>query len=157
MWPPSEVLDAIEALPRAEQPGVRWIDRSRWHVTVRFLGDADADEAAAALSRVEARPAHAVVGPKVVLLGRSVVCVPVGGLEVLASAVTDATAGVGQPPERRPFRGHITIGRLRGRRASGLEQHLVDGSFSVHEVHLTESRTAGAGPTYETLLVQPLV
>ena len=156
VWPPDEVLDAIEALPRPSVPGVRWVGRSRWHVTVRFLGEAEPEEAEAALGRVDAAPALAEVGPEVVRLGRSVVCVPVGGLDAVASAVVDATAHVGRPPEQRPFRGHLTIGRLRRRRASALEGHPIGGSFPVAEVALVESVLGGDGPTYRTLAVHPL-
>ena len=39
--PPAPVLGAVAALRGAESPGVRWTRRSQWHVTRRFLGEAD--------------------------------------------------------------------------------------------------------------------
>ena len=52
VWPPDEVLDAIAALPRADEPGVRWTRRDQWHVTLRFLGSAEIEAAVAALHTV---------------------------------------------------------------------------------------------------------
>ena len=45
-WPPSAVLDALDALPRRDVAGVRWTTREQWHVTLRYLGDVDPDRAA---------------------------------------------------------------------------------------------------------------
>jgi RNA 2',3'-cyclic 3'-phosphodiesterase len=50
VWPPAEVLDRLEALPRVELAGCRWTIRAQWHVTLRFLGEADPDVAAEALA-----------------------------------------------------------------------------------------------------------
>ena len=63
--------------------------------------------------------ATAVLGPAVRRLGPSALVVPVAGLDGLAAAVGDATAGVGLPPGPRSFTGHLTLARLRpGRRAT---------------------------------------
>ena len=39
----------MAALPRAEEPGVRWVDPTTWHVTLRFLGEAEVDDVVRAL------------------------------------------------------------------------------------------------------------
>ena len=46
---PPEIIERIGALPQHEQPGVRWLAASNWHVTLRFFGEADEDEVAARL------------------------------------------------------------------------------------------------------------
>src|SRR2546423_1820455 len=108
LWPPAEVLDAVEALPRLPLAGARWTTRPQWHVTLRFLGAADARVAAAALDNVVAARCTAVLGPRPTRLGRGVLMLPVAGVDELAVAVVQATGHVGVPPDPRPFRGHLT-------------------------------------------------
>src|SRR5262245_9060382 len=112
-WPPAGVLDAIQALPRPDESGVRYTRRDQWHVTLRFLGSCAVDDAVAAFDAIDAVPADAVLGPAVARLGRFVLVVPVAGLEDLAASVVEATREVGEPPEPRRFAGHITVARLR--------------------------------------------
>ncbi|HSL56757.1 MAG TPA: RNA 2',3'-cyclic phosphodiesterase [Acidimicrobiales bacterium] len=155
--PPPEVLDAIATLPRPDEPGVRWVPREQWHVTLRFLGDADPDAVAAALDgalgdgadRVpHATGARCELGPVVSRLGRSVVCVPASGLDELARVVTTATAHLGTPPDPRPFTGHLTLARLRQRAACGVTGAPFRASFDVRDVDLVESRLGSDGATH---------
>jgi RNA 2',3'-cyclic 3'-phosphodiesterase len=151
VWPPADVLDVLERLPRPAERGVRYTRRDQWHVTLRFLGSSLVDDAVAAFRSIAAAPADAVVGPTLAMLGRSVVVAPVTGLEVLAAAVVTATSGVGEPPDARPFTGHLTIARLRPRAASGVVGHPVHGAFRADEIHLVRSRMHPQGARYETL------
>jgi 2'-5' RNA ligase len=155
-WPPADVLDLLETLPRPSDPGVRWTRRDQWHVTLRFLGAADPDDAAAALASVHAAVADAVLGPLTARLGRSVVVVPVAGLGEIAAAVVAATADVGQPPDPRPFAGHLTLARLRQRPACGVTGSRLSARFPVRELHLVRSHLHHEGARYETLAVVPL-
>ena len=118
--PPDDVLDAVAALARPAHPGVRWTTRDQWHVTLRFLGEVgDPEPVAAALAAAPLPAATAALGPRVTALGSGVVCLPVAGLDALAAAVSEATAGWGRPPEHRRFRGHLTLARVdRPRRAT---------------------------------------
>jgi 2'-5' RNA ligase len=156
-WPPDEVLDLLATLPRPEDPGVRWTQRDQWHVTLRFLGRADPDAAADALGRVRAPVAEAVLGPLTARLGRSVVVVPVAGLDGLARAVIGATAAVGEPPDPRPFAGHLTLARLRHRPACGVTGARCSARFPVREVHLVRSHLGQAGARYEILATHALL
>ena len=89
-----------------------------WHVTLRFLGNAEMTPAVDALSRLSGvLGATAVVGPAALRLGREVLALPVEGLGSLAAAVDDAFAGLGRDPDHRPFHGHLTLARGRGSRA----------------------------------------
>jgi 2'-5' RNA ligase len=155
-WPPDEVLDLLETLPRPLDPGVRWTRRDQWHVTLRFLGAADPDAAAAALASVHAPFAEAVLGPLTARLGRSVVVVPVAGLAALAGAVAAATAEVGEPPDPRPFAGHLTLARLRQRPACRVAGFRFSACFGVTEIHLVRSRLDRGGARYEVLRTWPL-
>lgn len=156
--PPDTVLDAVARLRRPARPGVRWTTREQWHVTLRFLGEVD-DPApvVAALDRAVLPAAEARIGPRVGLLGRGVVMLPVAGLDGLAAAVVAATAGIGEPVGDRPFRGHLTLARVRrGGSARGLLGEELDRTFAVREVALVRSHL-GAGPArYEVLHVRRL-
>jgi 2'-5' RNA ligase len=156
VWPPPEVFALVAALPRAEQPGVRWTTRDQWHVTLRFLGTCDVVASTDALGSLQAPCTTAVLGPRVGRMGRGVLIVPVGGLEAVAAAVILATASIGPPPEDRPFLGHLTLARLRGVRACGLTDTTVEASWPVSSVSLVESHLHPRGARYETILEVPL-
>ena len=150
-WPSVEVADALAGLPRPEAPGLRWTRPDQWHVTLRFLGEADPDEATAARDELVAAPAVAELGPATRLLGKRVVVAAVAGLDDLAASVVAATAGVGEPPEERAFTGHLTLARSKGPVPPGAVGTPVAGSFPVDEVCLVRSRTLTEGAAYETL------
>ena len=135
--------------------------REQWHVTLRFLGRVDAvDEAIAALGAMRAAPAEAVAGPAVGRFGQRVLHVPVAGLDEVAAAVVVATASVGEPPEERPFAGHLTLARVaRGGRVDlrRLAGQPVAGRWPVTEVCLVESHLSPKGARYEVVSRFPLV
>jgi 2'-5' RNA ligase len=155
VWPPPEIIERIGALPRHNQPGVRWLGASSWHVTLRFFGEAEEDEVAARLDRTVLMPARATAGPAVARLGHGVVVVPVDGLDALAGAVVDVTADVGKPPPR-PFSGHVTIARLRDGARCDLVGTQISGSFDVGEVLLVRSTLHPAGARYDVVGRWPL-
>jgi 2'-5' RNA ligase len=153
--PPEDVLDRVAALDRPPVASVRWTDRGQWHVTLRFLGRVD-DVAAAveALRALRADPTVASLGPAVGRFGQRVLHVPVTGLVTVAAAVIGATAHVGEPPEERPFTGHLTLARVTGRAKVDLRPlagQPVDGSWPVDEVCLMESHLSAKGARYETV------
>lgn len=153
----------VAALGDIEHPDVdvvRWTQPSRWHITLVFLGDAapgaraggqaagggDAtvDDAIARLERVPvAGHARTVarLGAVTRCFGRSVLYVPVTGLDAMAASVRTAYASpwpgsAGAPPpeappdgapraeapvartvgDPAPFIGHLTLGRSRRHR-----------------------------------------
>jgi RNA 2',3'-cyclic 3'-phosphodiesterase len=160
VWPPAEVLDAIEALDRPARPGVRWTTRDQWHVTLRFLGRVDATEQvleALAPAASLAAPV-AVGGPLTDRLGPSIVMLPVGGLDELAAAVVALTASVGEPPPSRPFAGHLTLARCRDRRVAvgDLAGAALSAAWPVSEVTLVASDLHPSGSRYEVVERFPL-
>jgi len=149
--PPDDVRRTLlEVVPRPHEPGVRWTRPEQWHVTLRFLGDADEREVEAALHQLGARRATAVLGPRVARLGRTVVCLPVAGLDELASAVETATAEVGEAPGRR-FQGHLTLARLGPRSACGVTGARVSATFEVDAVRLYRSTLHPDGARHEVV------
>jgi 2'-5' RNA ligase len=155
VWPPDEMVAQIAALARPAVPGLRWTSSDQWHITLRFLGSvAHPAPALAALHRLRDGVAVARLGPSVGRFGDRVLHVPVAGLEGLAAAVVAATADVGQPPDGRPFFGHITLARPRGRsrvRLQPLTGGELTGSWPVGEVTLVASTTHADGARYEIL------
>ena len=157
---PTDVLDVVEALDRPSMEGLRWTDREQWHVTLRFLGAVD-DAAAvvAALTTVRASPRHVALGPAVARFGQRVLQIPVSGLDDVAAAVVDATSALGAPPEDRPFTGHLTLARVRGRRRVDLRPLTgasVSASWPVEDVVLFESHLHPKGARYEVVERFPL-
>lgn len=152
--PPPELIDAIAALPRPEL-GVRWTQPEQWHVTLRFLGEVDGpDRVVDALVAADLRAAIATVGPHAAMLGRSVVQLPVEGLDDLAEGVVTATAGIGRPPEKRPFRGHLTLARTKGR--IDVPRAPAAGAWNVHAIDVVRSHLRRTGARYETVATVPL-
>ena len=166
VWPPPWALDAVAALARPEHPGLRWTTPDQWHVTLRFLGEVAepgptlraVEAGAPALRAVAAATGpggvRATMGPAVAVLGRHVLVVPVAGLEPLAGAVVAATAGVGEAPPDRPFRGHLTLARARrgaevGPRA--LAGAPVQGLWPVTELTVVRSHLSSGGARYEVV------
>ena len=150
-WPPDAIVDALRRLPRPEASNVRWVPSEQWHVTLRFLGEADVGDVSALLDGATLPSATAVLGPTVRRLGRGMLVVPVDGLDELAAAVHHATAGVGKPPEGRGFRGHITIARRRGDAPLPMVGEPVAGTFDVDRVALVRSDLRSSGATYTTV------
>ena len=159
VWPSEEVLDAIAALPRPDVAGLRWTTRDQWHVTMRFLGSVeDVDAAVAAVQSIEAPARDVTMGPEVGRFGKRILHVPTHGLDEVAAATLAATAHVGDPPEDRAFRGHLTLARSRrGDSDLGpLAGTPIAGGWHADEVTLVCSRLGGAGARYEVIERVPL-
>jgi len=157
LWPPGHVREALEALHRKDQIGARFVPPENWHVTLRFVGEEDPNDVAAALS--SARFASTVVrlGPAVDIGGERTLFVPVSGADELAAAVVQSTCDLGDQPIRPRFLGHVTIARLKKRanvpRALG---ELIDVSWTPDEVALVESTLRRDGARYDTLATWPV-
>lgn len=156
VWPPAEIIERLNGLERPDVDGLRWTTADQWHVTLRFLGDADDGAAKEAFGRMSAGgPTTAELGPVTGCFGRRVLHVPVAGLKELAAAAVVATADVGTAPDSRPFTGHVTLARARERRGVDLRPlagMAVTGRWEVGEVTLVASHLGGRGPSrYEVV------
>ncbi len=151
VWPPEDVAEELRTLPRKDQRGVRFVPPENWHVTLRFLGEADPDDVIAALDGVVLPGATARIGPGVDVMSERSLVLPVEGLDDLAEVVREHTADIGQPA-RRHFRGHLTLARINPPadlpRALGA---FVQTEFPVHGVVLVRSRLDPDGARYDTL------
>lgn len=172
-----EEIGRVQSLLRPAGADVRWVDPETAHVTVKFLGEVDADEivpldravapavAAASRARVKlgglgAFPPPGDRPPRVLWVGLD------GETERLVDLNTrleTALAEEGFPPEERPYRPHVTIGRVRGRRGTrrlrrSLEEHhdVELGEMVAAEVVLLESELKSDGPRYHRMAGYPI-
>ena len=149
VWPPDHVVAALAALPRPSLPGLRWTAPERLHVTLRFFGDADEDAVVDALGTERFPSADVRMGPGVEQLGRGALVVPARGLEGLAATAASATGHVGQPPPDRPFHGHVTVARHRGKPPEDYAPQFQAG-FDAIEIALVRSHPPGTYTTVAT-------
>jgi len=164
VWPPADVLELLAALDRPDDPALRWTTPDQWHVTLLFLGtvpDAVVPDLADALTEVAAAgsgPHQAVLGPETRVLGRGVLCVPVGGLELLAEPVRATIGPLAGVIEDRPFSGHLTLARARRDKTIPAAQRGVPlrASWSVPEISLVASTLGRPGAHYDTVATATL-
>jgi 2'-5' RNA ligase len=152
------------AAPRAD---VRWLDPHAFHLTLKFLGnvsDARVPAVSAALEGAVSTPPLALEArglggfpsarrPRVLWAGIA------GGsarLVALAGEIDRAVAALGFPPEERPFRAHLTIGRIRSPRDAGAlataleaEAATTLGAWTADEVVLYQSHLKPTGAVHE--------
>ena len=147
-----------------------WVEPANIHLTIVFLGDVFASQLPPVSAVLEeAAGQHAPFEVSVSGLGffgseRSprVVWAGVedagGRLEPLQRQVAQGVRGLGLKLEDRPFRAHLTLGRVRSRRGvEGLTSLLRSarntsfGSVTVDRILLMESRVAHQGVRYSAL------
>jgi 2'-5' RNA ligase len=177
-----QVLDEAAALirelrrrqeERYRSARVTWIPLERMHLTIRFIGEAAEEKAAALLNALRA-PIDIHVfevhwqglgsfpprgAPRVLWAGAR------SGREELLELerhVTERLTPVGVTPEDRPYSPHLTLARVReagGMRASTLFDGIAEralGDTRVDAITLFESKLSPKGPTYVRLLQSPL-
>ena len=168
-----QTLQGVQQLLKQGRHPVRWVTPETMHLTVQFLGQTDADlvpQINQILQQVACQNAShtlklASVGAFPHLRRPSVVWVGVGGetesLEQLQATLTQMLERLGFTREARPFRAHLTLGRVRrdatfqqqeqlGQAISALPQiHPI--SWQVTQVTLFQSELLQAGPRYTAL------
>ena len=167
--------DLIERLRASDAP-VKWVDVSKMHLTLKFLGDvAEADlpavcdavtQVATTLEPFDISLAGAGAfpdqrRPRTVWIG---IDRGTDALCRLQTAVDRSLRKIGFPKEQRRFHPHLTIGRIRqsgtaasllGDRIRELEQFDAAGA-TIDNVVVFASHLAKAGPTYQVLSRAPL-
>ncbi len=168
-WPDDVARERLAALQLGRQKNLRLVGPSRWHVTLRFLGDV-AEERLGPLGDALVAGAAAQTGPVVCRLGPvtgwfapvRVLQIPATGLDELAGAVRSATVPLvaelasGEPP----FNGHLTLARAKGRLGASAQAELAgipfEAAFPVAHVDLVASAPSPRGHVYSTLVRAPL-
>jgi len=158
------------SLLRGGLPGARWVDPENYHVTLRFIGDIDsrtADEIGRALEKVD-RPSFelslagldAFGGNKPHSIVASVRSSP--ALKELQSEHERIIQRIGLEPERRKFRPHVTLARIKGASEADAAAYLAlrgdfrTPSFPVGRFVLLSSRDSRGGGPYVMEEAYPL-
>lgn len=175
---PDEVCAGVAramAPAQAAAPQLRWVGAERLHLTMKFLGErpeGDVARIAESLGRaLEAVPAFSATlrdagafpnfrRPRAVWLGMH----PHDLFANMSARLGAALAALGIAEENRPFRPHVTLGRLTSPlpapQGESLERALrairQSWTVPVREVVLMRSTLGAGGSTYTPLAVVPL-
>ena len=144
--------------------GVRWVRPEGYHLTLRFLGNVARDSVAELAERVTEEVAP--LAPFAIQLGGALVfpsprnprvvalaVEPEALLASLAERVERGVVAVGRKAERRRFRAHLTLGRVRNRRFPSVdgEASINCPAFPVDEIVLFQSDLQRTGAVYTPL------
>ena len=157
-----------ERLGPGARRSVTWVATGNMHLTLRFIGEVEASVAGELARRIEApfrTPAFrlSVQGagcfppsgpPRVIWLG---LAEGAGELARVHDEVEARMEGLGLEREDRPFRAHLTLGRVKAPISPGARQAIASfaaadvGACRVDHVTLFESRLSPRGATYTVL------
>jgi 2'-5' RNA ligase len=165
----SDIGQIQESLKR-RRLRLKWVRPDNLHLTLRFLGEVPAERLetiAAAIGKaaqyVEPLSLTAKgIGVFPGIRRARIIWVGIGGqhrqLLALQAAVADALAGVGFSQEKRPYKGHLTIGRVKSaidprQLAEALTEFsgFETASFVVDAVVVFRSQLRPDGPVYTRL------
>lgn len=128
--------------------GVRWQRQSQLHVTLKFLGEVDEQRTSLLIGGLKDihHPALAMTieGLGYFSRGPSPAVLWVGisnpqELHELYQRIEEQCAGLGFEPENRPFKPHITIGRMKGVSKSEVRSFIKQHKpFTIPEVDIDE-------------------
>ncbi|HVT41792.1 MAG TPA: RNA 2',3'-cyclic phosphodiesterase [Acidimicrobiales bacterium] len=171
-WPDDATRRRLAALQLelGRSKGLSFVGPTRWHVTLRFLGEV-AEEQVEPLANAVIASGTGLDGPAVCRLGPGtawftgvrVLHLPAAGLDGVAEAVRRATAPFVPETEGGdpPFNGHLTLARAKGRRLSVAALGEMAGlpfeaSFAVPSIDLVASASSPEGHVYTTVARAPL-
>ena len=170
----NRLVAAQEALASAGAR-VRWVAPRNLHLTIKFLGDVE-DRFLGEVCDIAARSAAQVEPFEFAVAGLSAVP-PAGNLRMIWAGIDDSTGRLGRlnalleaaceslgfKAERRGFRPHLTLGRVKGAqgvaalRAAAAERAGDDfGVQTVGELAVFSSVLDPKGPIYTRLSAAPL-
>jgi 2'-5' RNA ligase len=176
--PPEEILREIgriqDRLRKLIHGDLRWVRPEGIHLTLKFFGDisenaVESISAVAGQAAAEAGPFELAIGgmgvfpdpsrPRVVWLGMNG---EVARLVTFQQGLERVLGGIGFPPEERPFRPHLTLGRIKSPKGlTGLaevlekEKTVTAGSFTASALSLFQSDLKPRGAVYMRLATYP--
>jgi 2'-5' RNA ligase len=175
---PEKIQGDIRSLQRAfaaHRLNIRWVKPVNLHLTIKFLGDIEPSDMEP-LGRVLSDTA--AIHPMFHLLPQGMGIFPnirrpriiwtgiAGQTHILRSiwkSVENVLVPLGFAAEKRPYRGHLTIGRVKtrmdqARLVSALRAHqdFVSESFLVKRLVMYRSELHPSGAVYTKLLEMPL-
>lgn len=161
-----KVLEIQKQLKK-QNPDVKWVEPENFHYNLKFFGHVTGSE----LNKIQQAVKKVIkkhepfsieiagigtfpspTSPRVIWLGTKK-----GTNEItdLANELDDEFSKSGFEAESRPFRPHLTLGRIRStqnkqnliKKIRDIE-HINIGAFEVNEVVIFQSKLSRAGPTY---------
>jgi 2'-5' RNA ligase len=175
--PAHERVRAAQVAARGAGFDARWVAPELAHLTLKFLGDTDPSRVnplATRLRDIVLEHARFTIGtgslgafpnpqrPRILWLGLAGDLAPLHGLY---GAIDAGLAPIGFPREARPFRPHLTLGRLHERSTAPPREALARAQntlgntmlpIPVTEVLLMRSELGRGGPRYTTVDSFPL-
>ena len=178
--PPEGILQSVirlqEKLKMEISGRISWTRPQGQHLTLKFFGDISTEDVNHIRTAVQNRVAPGwslnlsiektgvfpdARKPRVLWCGATG---DVEKLSALQKQLDSDFAGIGFPREDRPFRAHLTLGRIKESHGlSGLSEALTKhnafnaGEFTCKELVLFQSKLTAQGPVYTKLAVFPLV
>lgn len=166
----TEVSPLIEAL-KGECPQIRWVRASQIHVTLHFFGSITT-EALETISRTVSRVTHEtqplsvslselggfphLTRPRVIWLGLDG---EIEKLKILQASLERGLKKEGFECEERPFKPHLTLGRVKeGRELRDFHplSFRPTETKMIREIVLFQSHLTPGGATYEAIATYPL-
>lgn len=165
---PDAVKDVLSKTSRAladqiPTGAVRWVRPEQMHLTLFFLGDTAVTRLPAVQQAMDGTAGHFSpfnlytndVGcfpnarqPRVIWVG---LAGEEARLTSLKAAIDAALGPLGWPAEHKPFRAHLTLGRVKDNRGLGEVKWTADVArlaIPVAAIHLIESQLRPSGPIY---------
>lgn len=176
---PAVILDKIRmvqtGLKKTIHGMIRWVRPENIHLTLKFLGDVSLSDIesikrAMALKTIDFPPFNLevrglgsfpdVTRPRVIWLG---INGDTGALLAMQKEIDEELSCLGFPKDDRPFRPHLTLGRVKvSKGIIGLARAVEDGgtlaagTFGVEKVIMFKSELLSQGAIYKKLAVFPL-
>ena len=168
-----EFLSRLQEKLKSAQADVKWVKPTNIHLTLKFLGEID-EELAGKIKDIIAEVCKGKKGSEIILsyLGAfpdinqpRVVWIGISQgeqkIENIASELDQKINQLGIPKEKRSFRSHITLGRVRsGYNRQNLSRRLQEvkdsnqqeiNKFELNTVSLFKSTLTAKGPIYEEI------
>ena len=151
------------------EPGkyIRLVKPERMHLTLNFVGDAEAERVADALQVVKNSPVRLSMDRMGVFKSSAGEVLWVGvrknrKLEDLQKKIADSLHRADIPSDTRPFLPHITLARCCAKADPAVTSHFLKQvvsanlHFTLKQFHLFNSAVKNAQPTYEVCATFPL-
>jgi 2'-5' RNA ligase len=168
---PKDIAQSL-ARTRAALPGARWLQQEDMHITLAFIGeisDHKADALARALDKITLPPIDLEInrldgfgkGDKAHILWAGIDEDKTLGLFALQRRVVAACRKVGIDLDRRKYRPHITLARLKHTSAAALGDAIAETptpnlpGWTADKIAIYESRLNPSGARYTRLLDLP--
>jgi len=173
---PANIKDTVSKIQdrlKTNLPKVSWVKPNNLHLTLKFLGEVSSQQLDD-INQITAETVKTITGfeikldslgafpnpafARIIWIGSQQLPKP---LEQIVEQLETRLAGLGIPKEERPFRAHITIGRIKHhlnpsdleKAIAQIKNDLVNQNleFNTRGITLFESTLGKGGPTYTAL------